>query len=52
MLAEVKEQAARRWCAAVNATREFGHWDYVLAMNVGDLVKYLDGIDAAGATAA
>jgi type III restriction enzyme len=43
-LAEVKAQAAERWCAAVNATGEFGQWEYVLAMSVGDLVKRLDGV--------
>ena len=33
-LAEVKAQAAHRWCAAVNATGEFGCWDYRLAFSV------------------
>ena len=26
-LAELKKQAAERWCAAVNASGEFGRWD-------------------------
>jgi type III restriction enzyme len=26
-LAAVKAQAARRWCAAINASGEFGRWD-------------------------
>jgi type III restriction enzyme len=43
-LAEVKAQAAERWCAAVNATGEFGHWRYALAMKVGDLVDKLNTI--------
>ena len=30
-LTDVKAQAAHRWCAAVNATGEFGQWDYMLA---------------------
>lgn len=51
-MAEVKRQAAERWCAAVNATKEFGRWSYVLAMNLGDLVKHLDGLAAEVADAA
>ncbi len=43
-LAEVKAQAAHRWCAAVNATGEFGHWDYTLAFAVRDLATVLDSI--------
>jgi type III restriction enzyme len=43
-LAEVKAQAAHRWCAAVNAAGEFGQWDYKLACNVGELSPYLDTI--------
>jgi type III restriction enzyme len=45
-LAEVKAQAAERWCAAVNATGEFGCWRYALAMKVGDLVDRLNAIRA------
>jgi len=41
-LAEVKAQAAHRWCAAVNATGEFGRWDYALAYKVHDLASHLD----------
>jgi len=40
--AEVKAQAAVRWCAAVNATKRFGGWDYLLAKNVSELVSYLE----------
>ena len=43
-LTEVKKQAAERWCAAVNATGEFGRWRYVLAWKVGELVAELDAI--------
>ena len=41
-LAEIKAQAAHRWCAAVNATGRFGRWDYLLAYKVAELVTYLD----------
>ena len=46
-LAEVKRQAAERWCAAVNATGEFGRWRYKLAMSIGELVSTLDGFRTA-----
>jgi hypothetical protein len=45
-LVEVKAQAARRWCAAVNASGEFGNWQYFLAMNLGEVVACLDGYGA------
>lgn len=32
-LAEIKRQAAERWCKAVNADGKFGRWSYVLARN-------------------
>lgn len=51
-LAEVKRQAAERWCAAVNATGEFGVWEYKLAHRVGELVQHLDGIAESAARAA
>lgn len=41
--AEIKAQAAQRWCAAVNATKRFGQWEYLLAYRVSELVKHLDG---------
>ena len=50
-LTEVKMQAAERWCAAVNATGEFGRWRYFLAMKVGDLVAELNAIGAGQAQA-
>ncbi len=40
--AEIKAQAAHRWCAAVNATGQFGHWDYYLAMGRHELVEHLN----------
>ena len=42
--AEIKAQAAQRWCAAVNATGRFGRWDYLLAYKVADLVAHLDAL--------
>jgi len=45
-LTGVKQQAAERWCAAINAG-EFGHWRYRLAMKVGELVAELDSVVAA-----
>lgn len=44
--AEIKAQAAHRWCAAVNATGRHGQWHYLLAMKVGDIVAHLDGLRA------
>jgi len=43
-LADLKAQAAHRWCAAVNATSELGHWDYTLAYAVRDLAVHLDNL--------
>ncbi|WP_428485417.1 BPTD_3080 family restriction endonuclease [Rhodopila sp.] len=42
--AEVKAQAAHRWCAAVNATKRFGHWEYCLVYEVPDLLPRLDSL--------
>ena len=39
---EIKAQAARRWCAAINATGKFGKWEYLLARRVGDVKVWLD----------
>jgi type III restriction enzyme len=49
---EIKAQAAHRWCAAINATGEYGHWDYHLAFSVAALVTHLDGLAPVGAAAA
>lgn len=43
-LAQVKAQAAHRWCAAMNATGEFGRWDYILVFAVADLAAHLDAV--------
>jgi type III restriction enzyme len=40
--AEIKAQAAHRWCAAVNATGRYGQWEYLLAFKVSELVSFLD----------
>jgi type III restriction enzyme len=45
-LAEVKAQAAHRWCAAINATGEFGRWDYELAYSVREFGALLDALAA------
>ena len=50
--AEIKAQAAMRWCAAVNATGRFGRWDYLLAWKVSDLVAWLDKLPPPGLPAA
>jgi type III restriction enzyme len=41
---EIKAQAARRWCAAINATEKFGTWEYLLARRVGDVKVWLDDV--------
>ena len=46
-LAEIKAQAAHRWCAAITATGEFGTWTYTLARGVGELVRTLDAMQPA-----
>lgn len=43
-VAEVKAQAAHRWCAAVNATGRFGRWDYLLINRLPDLAPRLDDL--------
>lgn len=40
--AEVKRQAAERWCAAVNADGQYGAWSYAMVRKVGDLVAELN----------
>ena len=39
-LDEIKQAAARRWTAAVNADGRFGHWSYAVAHDMSD-VSYL-----------
>lgn len=41
-LAEVKQQAAERWVAAVNADGRWGRWEYVLARSVSAVGAALD----------
>lgn len=36
-LDEVKKAAALRWCAAVNAEGSFGHWQFKMARQVGEV---------------
>ena len=40
--AEIKAQAAERWVNAVNAAKSFGHWQYKLARNPGQVRTILD----------
>lgn len=49
---DIKAQAARRWCDAVNAAGAFGEWDYVLITRIGDLINTLDALQSTEATAA
>ena len=41
-LAAVKEAAALRWLAAVNADAKFGNWQYVLARSLAEVREALD----------
>ena len=43
-LQEVKGDAARRWCDAVNADGCFGHWRYALCKGPLEVKTLLDGI--------
>lgn len=36
-LTEVKSQAAHRWARAVNASGNFGHWDYTVVFDMGEV---------------
>ena len=40
--AEVKAQAAHRWCTAVNNDGRFGRWSYHIVRQPADLMKLLD----------
>ena len=40
--AEVKAQAAHRWCTAVNNDGRFGQWSYHIVRQPPDLMKLLD----------
>jgi hypothetical protein len=48
-LDEVKEAAARRWCAAVNADGRYGHWSFAMARNMGDIPYLIDEVREASA---
>jgi type III restriction enzyme len=41
-LAEVKEEAARRWVAAVNTEGSFGYWQYAVARKLEQVTELLD----------
>jgi type III restriction enzyme len=41
-LADVKQAAAQRWCAAVNAHGGFGHWSYQLVRRTDQIRNLLD----------
>ncbi|MGH7711911.1 MAG: restriction endonuclease, partial [Gemmatimonadaceae bacterium] len=40
-LDDVKEAAARRWIAAVNATRKYGEWRFQMARKMPDVAQIL-----------
>ena len=40
--AEVKEQAARRWVAAVNADGRYGEWDYAVSRDMNEIPALLN----------
>lgn len=47
-LDEIKEAAAHRWCAAVNADARFGQWSFAMARKMED-IPYLIGNASEGA---
>lgn len=49
--AEMKAQAAQRWCAAVNATGRYGTWTYLLGWKTSDLVAHLNHFNTKQAAA-
>ena len=49
-LAEVKEQAAKRWIAAVNAEGRHGHWQYAMVRRPGDVRASIDTARLAAAS--
>jgi type III restriction enzyme len=50
-LEQVKADAARRWVNAVNASGQFGCWEYVICRKPTDVVKELASVDISEATA-
>jgi type III restriction enzyme len=49
-LEEVKQAAAGRWVAAVNADGSFGHWRYAMAKKVADVVPMIEAAVSIGET--
>ena len=49
-LADVKAAAAERWVEAVNADKQFGRWEYVMARSVPAVREALDALAAAERT--
>lgn len=43
--AEVKTQAAHRWCSAVNAEGSFGSWSFVMVRKLEEARGAIDGVD-------
>jgi len=43
-LAEVKQQAAERWIAAVNADGSYGKWMYAIARKPEEVRKLIDAV--------
>ena len=41
-LKDIKQSAAERWVAAVNADRNYGQWQYAMAYNVEEIKDILD----------
>ena len=46
-LDEVKEAAAHRWCAAVNADGRFGHWRFAMARKMEDVPFLIEEANSA-----
>jgi type III restriction enzyme len=42
--ADLKAKAAQRWVAAVNRTREYGTWRYLVITDPPKLMQELDGL--------
>lgn len=45
-LTEIKQAAAERWCAAVNADGQYGEWRYYLTRNPLEVRTLLDGLSS------
>ncbi len=51
-LDEVKEAAAQRWCAAVNADGQYGRWSFAMARRMEDVPYLIDNASEAAASGA